>query len=432
MTSRERVRKALNHQVPDKVPLDLDSSVVTGISASAYGGLRRALGLEPKPVKVWEPFQMLGEVDLEAKEALGVDVVGLGTPLTIFGFPNVNWKPWQPFHGTEVLVSERFVTTEGENGDILIHPQGDKIAPPSGRMPKDGFYFDAIVRQEPIDWERLDPEEWVRGTFSVYPDSHLKHLQREADNLYRNTSFSVTGFLSAGSFGDIATLPAPGSKHPRGIRSPEDWYVAHAARPDYIKGIFELQCEIALQNLRLYKEAVGNKIDAMFVSGTDLGTQRGPFISVKMYRELYKPFHERLNDWIHANTNWKTFYHSCGSVAAFLDDFIEAGVDILNPVQCSAEGMDPVMLKEKYGDRIVFWGGGVDTQRTLPFRSPDEVRAEVRERLEVFGRDGGYVFSAVHNIQHGTPPENMLALFETVNELRGSAHMLPPDSNMGS
>jgi hypothetical protein len=421
MTSRERVRKALNHEVPDRVPLDLDSSVVTGISASAYGRLRPALGFEPKPVKVWEPVQMLGEVDLEVKEALGVDVVGLDRLSTSFGFPNENWKPWHPLHGTEVLVSEHFVATETDGGDILIHPEGDRSAPPSGRMPKDGFYFDAIVRQEPIDWDHLDPEEWVRDTFSVYPDSYLEYLKRAADDLYRNTPFSLLGHCAGGSIGDIALVPAPGCKHPRGIRDPQDWYVAHASHPEYIRAIFELQCEIALQNLKLYREAVGDRIDAMFVSGTDFGTQRGPFISPRMYRELYKPFHRKLNDWIHANTSWKTFYHCCGSAVAFLDDFVEAGVDVLNPVQTSAEGMDPTTLKEKYGDRLVFWGGGVDTQRTLQFGSPDEVRREVRERLETFGRGGGYVFNTVHNIQHGTPPENMLALFETVKEFRESA-----------
>jgi hypothetical protein len=421
MTPRERVRRALNHEVPDRVPLDLDSSVVTGISASAYGRLRLALGFEPKPVKVWEPLQMLGEVDLEIKEALGVDVAGLDRLWTSFGFPNVNWRPWRPFHGTEVLVSKHFVTTETEEGDILIHPEGDKSAPPSGRMPKGGFYFDAIVRQDPVDWDHLDPEEWVRDTFAVYPDSYLEYLQHGADDLYRNTSFSLLGHCSGGSFGDIAVVPAPGCKHPRGIRDPQDWYVAHASHPEHIRAIFESQCEIALQNLKLYREAVGDRIDAMFVSGTDFGTQRGPFISPKMYRELYKPFHKKLNDWIHANTGWKTFYHCCGSAVAFLDDFIDAGVDVLNPVQTSAEGMDPRMLKDKYGDRLVFWGGGVDTQRTLQFGSPDEVRQEVRERLETFGRGGGYVFNPIHNIQHGTPPENMLALFETVKEFRESA-----------
>jgi len=424
MNSRERVRKTLNHEVPDRIPLDLDATAVTGISASTYGHLRRALGLESKPVKVWEPFQMLGEVELDVKEALGVDVVGTDRLLTAFGFANVNWKPWRPFHGVDVLVGEGFVTTEAENGDLLVYPGGDLTASPSGRMPKNGFYFDAIVRQEPLDWDHLNAQEWVRSRFFIYPDFYLEYIQREVDNLYRNTSFSIMGFGFGGSFGDIAGVPAPGSRAPKGISDPEDWYLVHASHPEFIKEAFDLECEIALKNLDLYREAVGDKIDAIFISGTDFGSQRGPIMSPRMYRQLYKPYHQKINDWVHANTGWKTFYHCCGSIVALLDDFVEAGVDILNPVQTSAEGMDPVMLREKYGDKLVFWGGGVDTQRVLPFGTPDEVREDVRRRLEVLGEGGGFVFAAIHNIQHGVPAENLTAMFETLKECGGRASHL--------
>jgi len=193
-------------------------------------------------------------------------------------------------------------------------------------------------------------------------------------------------------------VPGPTVKYPKGIRDPQKWIIAHIEYPEYIKEIFELQCEIALKNLKLSYEAVGNKIDVIMVSGTDFGTQNAPFISPDMYREFYKPFHKRINDWIHKNTSWKTFYHSCGSIALFLDDFVEAGVDILNPVQTSAKDMDPKILKERYGDKLVFWGGGVDTQRTLPFGTPEEVRREVKEHCRIFGKDGGFVFNTVHNI----------------------------------
>jgi uroporphyrinogen-III decarboxylase len=144
--------------------------------------------------------------------------------------------------------------------------------------------------------------------------------------------------------------------------------------------------------------------------------QTAPLISPNAYRDLYQPFHKRLNDWTHQHTNWKTFIHSCGSVTALLDDFIDAGFDILNPVQCSATHMDPAELKAKFGDRITFWGGGVDTQRTLPFGAPDEVRREVRDRIRIFGPGGGFIFNAIHNIQAKTPVENLLALFDALKE----------------
>lgn len=413
MTSRERVRKSINHQVPDKVPLDLGSTPVTGIAASAYAKLRGALGLRPQRVKVWEPFQVLAEVETEMRELLGVDTIGLELPVTMFGFRNENWKPWQLFDGTEVLVSGHFITTTDENGDLLLYPGGDTSAPPSARMPRGGYYFDAIVRQEPIDERRLDPREFVEGQYELYSEEDLRFLEARAEELYQNTTLSVVGCFWQGGFGDIAQVPGPSVKHPRGIRDPQEWYIAHVAYPEYIKGIFELQCEIALENLKLYRQAVGDKIDTIVISGTDFGSQRGPFISPDMYRELYMPFHKRLNDWVHQNTGWKTFFHTCGSVVGFLDDFIEAGVDILNPVQCSAAEMDPAFLKEKYGKRLVFWGAGIDTQRTLPFGTPEEVRQEVEERLHIFGKGGGFVFSAIHNIQQNTPVPNLVALFET-------------------
>jgi len=155
-------------------------------------------------------------------------------------------------------------------------------------------------------------------------------------------------------------------------------------------------------------------IAVIFVSGADFGTQRGPFISVDAYRDLFKPFHNRVNDWIHAHTTWKTFCHTCGGIVPLIPDLIDAGFDILNPVQCSAAGMDPHDLKKRFGSQLSFWGGGVDTQRTLPFESPDRVRDEVRARLRAFAPGGGFVFNAVHNIQARTPTENLLALFDTL------------------
>jgi hypothetical protein len=220
------------------------------------------------------------------------------------------------------------------------------------------------------------------------------------------------------AFGDIALVPAPWLKRTKGIRDVAEWYISTAGRYDYVYQIFQRQCEIALKNLAKIHSAVGDRVSVVFITGTDFGTQAGPFISPKSYRSLYKPFHRRVNDWVHAHTSWKTFIHSCGSVVAFVDDFIDAGFDILNPVQCSAVGMDPQTLKDAFGPRITFWGGGVDTQRTLPFGTPEQVRCQVRERIEIFNRGGGFVFNTVHNVQSGTPAENLVAMYETVRAVR--------------
>jgi len=400
------------------VPLDLGASAVTGMHVGSVYQLRQALGLDPPgtPVKVVEPYQMLGEIAPDLMDALGVDVVGLGGPRGFFGFENKDWKPWTLPDGTPVLVPGAFNTDPEPSGDILMYPEGDQSAPPSGRMPKGGYYFDAIVRQPPVDDAKLDVEDNLQE-FGPISDADLAHFARGAEQL-AGTGRAILANFGGTAFGDIALVPVPWLKHPRGIRDIEEWYVSTVARFDYVYEVFRRQCEIGLQNLERIHGAVGDRVTAVFITGTDFGTQSGPFISPAAYRKLYQPFHRRVNDWVHEHTRWKTFIHSCGSIVALLDDIVDAGFDILNPVQCSAAGMDPVTLKEKYGRRISFWGGGVDTQRTLPFGTPEDVRREVRERIEVFGRDGGLVFNTVHNVQANTPAANLVALYEAVRESR--------------
>jgi hypothetical protein len=417
LSSRERVNLALKHQVPDRVPLDLGASATTGMQVEMVHRLRQALGLDPpgKAVKVVEPYQMLGEIQPDLREALGVDVVGLGGRKNIFGFRNEGWKPWTTFQGTPVLVPEAFNTEPESNGDILMYPEGDRSAPPSGRMPKGGFYFDSIVRQPPLDDSQLKVEDNLEE-FTPLADEDLEYLRREAERLYTETDKALLANFGGTGFGDIALVPAPWLKHPKGIRDIEEWYISTTTRRAYVYQLFERQCVIGLQNLEKIHRAVGNKVSAVFVTGTDFGAQHGTFISPRAYRDLYQPFHRQVNDWIHNHTTWKSFIHSCGSVRALIPDFIAAGFDILNPVQCSAAGMEPSELKKEFGERITFWGGGVDTQHTLPFGTPDEVRKEVRERLKIFGAGGGFVFNTTHNVQAGVPIENVLAMYETLRE----------------
>jgi hypothetical protein len=314
-------------------------------------------------------------------------------------------------------VPEGFKTVAGARGDILMYPEGDTGAPPSGRMPRGGYYFDALIRQEPIDEASLNPEDNLQEFQPIDPKD-LSGFAEAARRLYTQTDKAILASFGGTGFGDIALVPAPWLKHPKGIRDVEEWYVSTVTRRGYVRRVFEGQCAMALQNLEKLREATEPYVSILFVSGTDFGMQTGSFISPETYRDLYKPFHRQINRWVHQRTPWKTFLHSCGSVVALLDDFIDAGFDILNPVQCSASGMDPVNLKRKYGERIVFWGGGSDTQRTLPFASPEEVYREVQERIGIFGRGGGYVFGAIHNIQAQIPDANLLAFFRAYRESR--------------
>ena len=207
-------------------------------------------------------------------------------------------------------------------------------------------------------------------------------------------------------------------KNPRGIRDIAEWYMSTASRRDYVWKIFEKQCELGLANLERLHAAIGERVAAVFITGTDFGTQTGPFISPKAYRQLYQPFHKEVNNWLHQHTTWKSFIHSCGSVAGLIPDFIDSGFDVLNPVQTSATGMEASGLKERFGARLSFWGGGIDTQQTLPFGTPEQIRAQVQERMQIFGQGGGFIFNPIHNVQARTPVENLVALYEAVREYR--------------
>ncbi|MFN0166137.1 MAG: uroporphyrinogen decarboxylase family protein [Bryobacteraceae bacterium] len=416
-SSRERVLTSLSHRSPNRVPVDFGSTAVTGIHVSCVAALREHYGLERRPVEVHEPYQMLGLIEPDLQDALGLDVQGVFPRKTMFGFPNDRWKPWR-FDGLDVLVPGEFNTTQDRNGDTLIYPEGDLTAPPSGRMPKGGYFFDAIVRQEPIDEARLNPEDNLEE-FRPISREDLDHLRRTSQDARSSGRFVIANFGGT-AFGDIALVPAPFLKYPKGIRDIAEWYMSTHSRRAYVHRIFERQAEIALANLAAIHAEMGAQVDAVFLCGTDFGTQTSSFCSVGTFRELYFPYYRQLNDWIHRNTGWKTFKHSCGSVERFLDSFIECGFDILNPVQCSATGMDPDRLKSVYGGRLTFWGGAVDTQKTLPFGTPGDVRDEVLRRLDIFSRSGGFVFNSIHNIQARTPTANIVAMIDALREFNGT------------
>jgi hypothetical protein len=417
LSSRQRVSLILSHKEADRVPLDLGGSGTTGMHVDSVYLLRQALRLDPPgtPVKVIDPFQMLGEIAPDLVAALAADVLPLAKQVTDFGFRLEGWKPWTTFAGTPVLVPEGFNTEPEANGDILLYPQGDRSAAASGRMPKDGFYFDPITRLTTVDDATLKVEDNLEE-FGPIPERDLTFLRERAELLYTTTDKAILLSPGGTSFGSFSATTAPALKHPKGIRSVEEWQMSTITRRDHLIKIFERQCEMGLANLQKIADAVGSRVTAVITSYTDFGAQNGPFISPQTYRALYKPFNKAVNDWVHQHTTWKTFTHCCGSVRALLPDFVEAGFDILNPVQTSAAHMDPVELKKTFGEVFTFWGGGIDTQRTLPFGTPEQVREEVRQRIKVFGAGGGFVFNPVHNVQSRTPVENILAMYETVRD----------------
>jgi hypothetical protein len=419
MTSRQRLQRVLEHQPVDKLCVDFGAGGQTGIGCCAVHWLREAiLGKSDHKVKVTEPYQMLGEIDEALRKSLGLDVVGVHPPADMFGVRAEGWKPFtMPVDGTEVLVPKQFNYTSNGDGSLLMHPEGDTSVPASAKMPHESYFWDAVNRQGPIDESTLDPMDNCEE-FGVMSDADVECFKQKVDWYYENTDAGIYLTFPGIAFGDIALVPATWMKHTKGIRDVEEWYISTAMRRDYIYKVFEKQCEIGLKNIEKLAPVLGNKVQVVFVSGTDFGTQRGPFISPQAYRDLYKPFQKVINDKIHELTGWKVFIHSCGGIYPLIPDLIEAGFDVLNPVQCSATDMDPARLKREFGDELVFWGGGVDTQKTLPFGTPDEVYKEVSERIEILSSNSGFVFNSIHNIQSNVPVENILAMFKAIEDAR--------------
>lgn len=417
MTSRELIKATCEHKGTAKLSVDFGGGFQTGIAVSMVYKIRQVLGLDEPgtPVKVVEVYQLLGEIKPDLKDVLGIDTASVCGTGTMFGYPTVDFKEWELEDGTPVLVPVDFNTEREANGDLLQFPENDRSVGASARMPAGGYFFDAILRQHPIDEEKLNPEDNLEE-FGAIKKSELDHYASEAERLYNDTDKALFCTFSGLAFGDVALVPAPFLKDPKGIRDVEEWYVSTMTRPDYIKAVFDRQAEIAVDNLAELYKAVGDKITIIQTNGTDFGTQNGPFCSPDAYNDIYLPYQKRVNGWIHANTPWKTFMHCCGGVEPLIPSIIEAEYDILNPVQCSAVGMEPRLLKDKYGKDLVFWGGGVDTQHTLPFGTPDEVRDQVRERIDIFANDGGFVFSTIHNLVVGCPIANVLAMFDVIKE----------------
>ncbi|MDA3835192.1 MAG: methyltransferase [Spirochaetales bacterium] len=415
MTGKEKMLNTLNHK-SGKVPVDFGSLLVTGIHASCVEELRKHYGLNSDPVKIIDPYQMLGEIADDLKEAMGIDSQGIPPFVNMFGVENVGWMKWRAPWGQDLLIPEG-LEIHLEGNDLVTFPQGDTSAPPSGKMPEGGFFFDSIIRQQSFDEDNLRADDNLEE-FAPVSQKALDYYTSKLPEIEASGRCGVTDFGGTG-LGDIAMVPGPGLKHPKGIRDITEWYMSTILRQDLLHEIFEKQTDIALKNLEKLYKTVGEAISVVMICGTDFGTQSSSFCSTDTFDSLYLPHYQKVNGWIHQHTGWKTFKHSCGAVADFMPHFIDADFDIINPVQLSAAGMDAKMLKREFGNDLVFWGGGVDTQKTLPFGTPEEVRKEVLERCGILSESGGFVFNAIHNVQAKTPTENIIAMIDAVHEFNG-------------
>ncbi len=404
MTGRERVLAAIEHREPDRVPLDLGGSFVTGIHSQALAGLRDRLGLESRPVRLHDAVQMLGEVEMDVVERLNLDVLPI-EPLNLrTASRSDRHRIWELF-GIEILVPEDFDVEQDEDGGWLMFHGAGEHRRAIMSMPADGFYFDTIdygawdlnFTPPPLDDIRRMSESWhIRDERLEYLASRAEELRRTTDKALMLNPWGGLGMHYVGRLTDFLCLLA------------QD--------PGYVHDLFMICTEVAVQNLGRLWGAIGDNADLVFITGLDFGSQRCELFSPNTFRQVYLPALKAHYDWIRENTTWKSFEHSCGSIANIVGDMAEAGLDVLNPVQTTAAGMDPASLEERFGDRLTFWGGGIETQGVLQFGTPDDVREQVTERVGIFGPGGGFVFCADHNIQPNTPPENIIAAYETAFE----------------
>lgn len=385
---------ALAHQEPDRVPIDLGGTPVTGIHPIPYRRLKEHLGLAEEPVRVADIVLQLAEVEEPVRRRLGVDVIGLPTLEPLPGVRNDRWKEWTLPDGSPALISADFEPEVTDRGDLLIRAPDGSI---SHWMPAGTYHF--LPKEVPLP--EPDPEALERFEPRRISEEELEFLHRAARRLHDETEYAIFGWFG-GSL-------VEGAQFARGwVGFMRDLKV----RPEFASALVEKLFRAALADLDRYLDAVGDYVHVVGF-GDDLGVQSGLQFHPDLYRRLFKPCHRRLYARVHERTSAHVFLHSCGSVFDLIPDLIEVGVDILNPVQTSAAGMEPERLKRAFGDRITFWGGGCCPQRVLPFATPEEVAADVRRRLEVFALGGGYVFAPIHEIQPDVPPENIVAMFDT-------------------
>lgn len=415
MTSKERVLKAFEHKNADRVPMDFGGLTCSTLHVNCIAALREYYGLPKKPITLIEPYMMIGAVDDDLAEVLHIDTYGVVTATNLFGATHSEWEEWTTPHGIEVLVGKGFKTSCDDNGGYYAYANGDTNAPPSGYMPKDSFYFDFINR--PSDGRDDYAVEENTIEFTPYPKEVVDHYAREVAKAPKD-KFITTSFGGT-ALGDITNVALPWEPYPTGLRNQKDWIMTVFSDPDFVRGVFDYETDVAIENLKNLPQEIKDGIDGVLTCGTDFGMQNGLFYSVETFKSVFAPYYRKLNDWIHKNLGWKVIKHSCGDNYPMFPHLAEAGFDAVNPIQCSAKDMEPRRLKKEFGKDIVFWGGGIDTQQVLPFGKPEDVRKQVLERLEIFSPDGGYVFNAIHNVQPRTPVENLVAMFDAVNEFNG-------------
>ncbi len=398
MTSRERVRAVLDGKVPDRVPIDFGGTEDTGIQGVAYNALKAHLGIDGTTTRIFHLYMQLADVEESVRNRFSADVVRLS-------FEPKRWKPSTLPDGSPCEVPEGWSPVKQPDGsEVLMGPTGE----PMLKRLKDAYWFSPVGAVAPFIRKPEDIaqyKELIRMMDrSAFLDETIEDLAERARKIREETDYAIAGVFGGHIFAASQI-----------IRGMDNFMCDLVADQKFASALMETLTETHIEEFEHYIEVLGPYLDLIHVAD-DLGAQQGPQLSPEMFRKLVKPHMARLYTFMKSKMDAKLFLHSCGSVYDFIPDLIEMGVDILNPVQVSAKNMDSKKLKAEFGNDIIFWGGGCDTQKVLPSGTVADVRDEVKRRIDDFAPGGGFVFTQVHNIQPGVPPENIVAMFDAALE----------------
>jgi uroporphyrinogen decarboxylase len=413
MTPRQRLLAAVNHKEPDRVAIDLGSTPSSGISAAAYSNLKKALGISSGHTRIYDVVQQLAQPEDMILDRFGVDVVDVGRA---FNTADTDWYDIRLFNGNTAQYPTWFKPRREADGSwTALASDGTPIA----KMPANAAFYDQLCfpyldgypenfrdlpdAMKKVLWAALVHSPWDNA---VRPD-FWEQLRKKTLALRQQTDRALMIVCGCNLF-EWGTF----------LRRMDNFLMDIYTDPGHVEALLDALMEQHLAVLEKVCRAVGDIVDILRF-GDDLGMDSGPFMSPDIYRRLFKPRHKQLCDFVKKNSRMKTFLHSCGSIYAILPDMIEAGYDIINPVQTNCIDMEPARLKREFGSDITFWGGGCDTRAVLNNATPQEVKDHVKERLEIFAPGGGFVFNTVHNILPEVPPENIVAMFEAVDIFNG-------------
>jgi len=413
MTPRERLLTTINHQEPDRIPIDLGATPSSGISVVAYQNLIKYMGKNHLKTHVYDVIQEVVQPEMELLDHFGVDILDIGRN---FNTNEDYWHELEVIRGHRALYPKWFNAERFPDGSNMTYGTTGEI---TGRMPEGATFFDQTVFPYadgyPDNYTNLglDMKRTIWGGFGFTPwdwadeKDFWKLLRKKTIDLKKKTDKALLLGIGCNLFEWGAFL-----------RRMDNFLVDLLLDPLRVHSFLDALMENHMVTLAKACEAVGDIVD-IIKFGDDLGTTNGPFISNEMYQEFFKSKHRQLCDYVKDNSSMHTMLHSCGGIYDLIPDLIEAGFEILNPVQINAENMEPERLKKEFGRDVTFWGGGCDTKSILNRATPQQVKCHVKHNLEIFSDKGGYVFNTVHNIMPDVPPENIIAMFEAVHEFNG-------------